>query len=492
VIGVAVVVGVLSRLHSPSALWLDEALSVAIARRPLPELFDALRRDGSPPLYYLVLHAWMAVFGESDSATRALSSIFSLATLPVVWLCGRRLGGRDLAWGATAILAVTPFAVRYATETRMYALVQLLVALGTLAVLRALERPSKGRLLCVSALAGALALTHYWALFLLAVTAAVLLGLALRGPDRTAARRTLVSLLAGGVLFLPWFANFVFQTAHTGTPWAPVPSFNDLYRTVTAWAGDRAGATTVMTLMLLALSVLGVFGHRARSPESGVVLGRPLHRPTLVLLSVAGGTLVLGLTAGIVVGAGYAPRYSSVALVPALMVAALGFRSLPTTARTAALAVIVATGLSNTVQMPFTDSRTQAAVTAVRISAALQPGDVVVYCPDQLGPSVSRRLPSGTVQLTYPLLTSPELIDWVDYAQRNEAADPEVIARELSQSTDGAVFVVWAPGYRTFGDQCEHLNQELAELRGEGLTIVQPDGSFGEQQRVARYPESTG
>ena len=99
-----------------------------------------------------------------------------------------------------------------------------------------------------------------------------------------------------------------------------------------------------------------------------------------------------------------------------------------------------------------------------------------------------RLLPVGTDQLTYPLLADPEIIDWVDYEQRNDAADPEAIAEQLSQRTRGAVFVVWAEGYRTFGDQCEQLNDGLAERRGDGLTIVQRDPHFGEQERVVRFP----
>jgi mannosyltransferase len=159
---VAVALGVLARLHSPSALWLDEALSLGIARRPVPALFDALRRDGSPPLYYLLLHGWIGVFGttpdavrrraeHADPAVRALSTLFSLAALPLVWLSGRRLGGRLVADAGLVLLAVSPFAVRYATETRMYALVQLLAAALLLALLRARERPSPGRLLPVAA-----------------------------------------------------------------------------------------------------------------------------------------------------------------------------------------------------------------------------------------------------------------------------------------------------------------------------------------------------
>ena len=55
-------------------LWLDEALSVNIARLPLGDIPGALRHDGAPPLYYVLLHLWMRVFGTGDGAVRALAA----------------------------------------------------------------------------------------------------------------------------------------------------------------------------------------------------------------------------------------------------------------------------------------------------------------------------------------------------------------------------------------------------------------------------------
>ena len=90
---VLVAVGVVPRFVQRSPLWLDEALSVNIASLPVGDLLEALRHDGHPPLYYLLLHVWMEVFGEGDVAVRALSGVISVATLPLAWVAGRRLAG---------------------------------------------------------------------------------------------------------------------------------------------------------------------------------------------------------------------------------------------------------------------------------------------------------------------------------------------------------------------------------------------------------------
>src|SRR5687767_5243409 len=164
---IATVVGVLARLPTSSALWLDEALSVNIAALPPAELLAALRHDGSPPLYFLALHAWAGVFGDGNGAVRALSSLFSIAALPLAYVIGRRIGGTLAGHAAVVLFAINPFLVRYATETRMYSLVVFLTLLATLSVFRARDVASWPRLIAVSVVSGALALTHYWSGFFL-------------------------------------------------------------------------------------------------------------------------------------------------------------------------------------------------------------------------------------------------------------------------------------------------------------------------------------
>ena len=99
----------------------------------LPDVFSCAA-CGHPPLYYFMLHGWMNVFGSGDIAVRALSGVISVLTLPLAWWAARRRGGRVLALITVSIVALTPFALRYATETRMYALVILFVLAGYLLV----------------------------------------------------------------------------------------------------------------------------------------------------------------------------------------------------------------------------------------------------------------------------------------------------------------------------------------------------------------------
>src|SRR5215204_6398680 len=77
------VVAIVFRFVTKSDLWLDEALTVNIANAPLSDLVDLLKRDGAPPLYYVLLHGWMAIFGTGDVAVRALSGVLGILALPL-------------------------------------------------------------------------------------------------------------------------------------------------------------------------------------------------------------------------------------------------------------------------------------------------------------------------------------------------------------------------------------------------------------------------
>lgn len=460
---------VLVRLHSGSALWLDEALSVNIARLPLPGLFAALRQDGSPPLYYLLLHGWIALFGTGDTAVRALSSLFSVLALPVAYAVGRRLGDRRTGRSAALVLAACPFAIRYATETRMYALVMLLTLLAVLAVLRALRQPSVPRLAAVAGCAGLLALTHYWTLFLLAAGEIVLLLFAWRHRWCRPAVRVLIAVPCGGLLFLPWLPSFAYQARHTGTPWAPAPTWHDAVGTLWQWAGP--GPFGVALALLLAALALWA-------------LPRP---PARQLLLLGLGALVLGLVVSRVQGAGYALRYSAPVAATVLLVPALGIARLGARRGTAALAAVAVLGLCVAVFSPLLGQRTQARATAALLRAHLRPGDLVVYCPDQLGPAVDRLLPAGTDEVVYPTMGPPQRVDWVDYAARNAAGSPSAFAAAVDARATGAVWLVRQDGYRTFGTQCADLDRDLAGLRAGGVVVLQRPASSGEAEWLEGY-----
>jgi hypothetical protein len=463
------VAGLALRFAAWGPLWLDEALSVNIARLPLSELGDALRHDGSPPLYYVLLHGWVSVFGHGAVAARAMSGVVAVATVPAVWAFARSLADRRTAAVAALLAATSPFAVRYGTEARMYALAQLLCALGGWALVSYLRRPRRGSFVAVAVCSGLLALTHYWALFLLA---AVFLLLAWRRRWGAAG-----AVAAGGVLFLPWLPAFAYQLAHTGTPWAPRPQPSVLVDAVFEWAGVGA-ASRFLGVLLILLAALALFGRAVEGARVELDVARPHPVPGRIA-AVVFGTLALGTVAGIVLGSGYAARYSSVVLVPFTVLTAMGTQvfASPVVRRNVVGGVAVL-GVVAAVPGVLTP-RTQAGAVADALRERAVAGDVVVYCPDQLGPAVSRLVQPGLEQVVFPTRGRPDLVDWVDYGPRNKAADGEEFGRALVRDYAGrTIWLVVAGGYRTFGDRCDILAETLRAERPSNEPVVRSRGRY--------------
>jgi mannosyltransferase len=127
-------------------LWRDELASWSAASRTLPQLWAMLHNiDAVLGIYYLGLHLWMAVFGQSATAMRLPSVIAMSAAAAMVALIGRRLGGRLAGLASGLVFAVIPSVSRYAQEARPYAFAMFFAALATLLFLRAMERPRWSR-----------------------------------------------------------------------------------------------------------------------------------------------------------------------------------------------------------------------------------------------------------------------------------------------------------------------------------------------------------
>jgi mannosyltransferase len=123
-------------------LWRDELASWALAERPLGGMFATARRiDAAQLAYYLMLHGWIKVFGDSADAMRSLSVLAMAGAAVCVTLTGQKLAGPRAGLVAGLIFALVPSVSRYAQEIRSYALQVLMATLATLLLLRALDRP---------------------------------------------------------------------------------------------------------------------------------------------------------------------------------------------------------------------------------------------------------------------------------------------------------------------------------------------------------------
>jgi uncharacterized membrane protein len=102
------------------SFWLDEIASVVIARMPGNSFWHWLwTEEGNMALYYVMLRPWLGIH-LGEGTIRLLSVLPGIASVPVMYLLGKRLLGRNVGLLSALLLAFSTCAVVYSQEARGY------------------------------------------------------------------------------------------------------------------------------------------------------------------------------------------------------------------------------------------------------------------------------------------------------------------------------------------------------------------------------------
>ena len=455
-----------------TSFWIDEALSVAIASHPLLEIPGLLRQDGSPPLYYVLLHLWMRLTGTGEAETHAFSALFAVASVPATYWAATSVLSRRGSWIAASLAALVPFLTAYGQETRMYSVVALLSVLATGAFLRAFVL-GRRRFLAVFALFLALLLyTHNWGLFFAAGAGAVLLFLAREGPDRSARLRDGALAFGGAaLLYLPWVPTLVYQATHTGAPWSRTPSPAGLLAGPVALVSSDSAAMALLLAGGAGLATL--FRHAGPIERRGVLAAGILAVATLLLAWISSQ-----------IAPAWANRYLAVLLGPLFLVAGAGLARAGRLGLVA-LALVLLPWLTHT--LPANKSNVEEV--AAQIAPTVAPGDLVVSTqPDQV-PVLHYYFPPGLRYAT-PMgsVYDPRLMDWRDALERMRDARVETsLAPLLDELPVGAHVVLVRPIFRNPSDRAAPW---LAVIRHKSVEWGRTLGRDDRFRRLDAVPRS--
>ncbi len=199
------------------AYWYDESFSAAVATRSVPDIVEVISKDSHPPLYYLMLRAFVAAFGDSVAAVRSLSALGTLALAALGFIYLRKEWGEIGGLAFSAIVLATPMSICAGQEARMYSWLTCFVTAMVLQGAVALRGDRLRSWVALSALTLAAAYTHYYGLVAAGFYWLILFArLAIRGEWSRLKKASIVGVITIA-MYVPWVVFFVSQFSRVAT-----------------------------------------------------------------------------------------------------------------------------------------------------------------------------------------------------------------------------------------------------------------------------------
>lgn len=239
------------------SFWVDELFSLKFASYSLPELFrEVASFDNHPPTYYLLLHFWIQLFGDSELSLRTPSAIFSVLSVYFTFKTGELLFDRRVASIAAFLLALSGFSIYYAQEARMYSFLALASVLSVYFLLKYLEQRTSRALFHYVWSTTLLVYTHLYGVFIIFAENIYVLAVVYRLGNRLPGVSLKKWMTVQGIIFLlslPWFGlliNRILNIAQEGF-WTAVPTVDSLFKTFATFSGTYGGVALWILLMVL-------------------------------------------------------------------------------------------------------------------------------------------------------------------------------------------------------------------------------------------------
>jgi uncharacterized membrane protein len=240
-----------------SDLWSDEVYTKSMLDGSLADFFAKFKNDLHPPLYYLGLRFFTALFGLNATSLRLFSVIGVLSTILLGYFAGQRVFGKQGALYFCLMLISVPMLAAYSHQARMYTWAAFSVT-GVFIYSYLVMKTSKNRDLVLLFVFTVIAMyIHYYSMAAAFVANMFVFLYLLRTKNKKWLPH-LSSLLLAIILFLPWLLMFFIQVKKVQHAfWAPEVSFNAIFScfkipfTEQFWTTNYSIALTILIYSLI-------------------------------------------------------------------------------------------------------------------------------------------------------------------------------------------------------------------------------------------------
>ena len=280
------ILGVISLNLSP--IGLDEPFSIFHAQMDLSDIVSHLKGGNNPPLYEIVLHFWIKIFGISPISVRFPSLVFSICTLFFTFKIAERISGTQDAFFAILLMSFSNYYIYFTHEARAYSLFLLLTVLLIYLVIRISEqKESKNAEFIAFGLVAALLLyTHYFGLFVFIFQSLVLV--LINRKERIVLLKFLFTFIGAIILFSPYiletYSRFVYSS-NSGTWVQATENLGNLHDMIHWFANKNRYGYAI--LMLLLYSSIWKTLYQLKISRFVGIIGRFFLIPVFFFISIS-------------------------------------------------------------------------------------------------------------------------------------------------------------------------------------------------------------
>ncbi len=250
----------------------DEPFTIYHAQMDLPSINRFLEGTNNPPLFEMVLHFWIRIFGNDVVSVRLLPVIFSSVAAFFVYRTGYTFVNFRVGITAALVYTFSVLNLHLAHEARVYALFTLLACLSMYIFLNLITgRKERKYLIYLSIVNLLLLYSHYISFFVILVQ--TLLIFTLPGIRHRLWRAYVLSLMALFLLFLPNLMSFIHSfrvLASQGTCFDPPDGLVSVYNLI--WKFSNKPVTAVLSLIILLAALIKFLVGKDRKSTSAVVI----------------------------------------------------------------------------------------------------------------------------------------------------------------------------------------------------------------------------
>ncbi|MFH1126260.1 MAG: glycosyltransferase family 39 protein, partial [Candidatus Altiarchaeota archaeon] len=253
-----ILIGLLLRTHSLTgeSIWLDEVSSIALAKSSMTQIFENTLWGEHPPIYFIVLHYWSGLFGDSEFSVRFLSVLAGTLAIFMTYKVGALLFDRDVGLLGSLLVVFSRFHIWNSQDARMYAFMPLVTLLSMYFFIKLVDKKtlatSAGYLLSSLLLVS----THFYGIFI--VVAQNIYLFTMRVFSKKEVKIGIAMwILMQAILLIP-VSLFIKAVLRLGTAqrlWIATPSVGTLIATFSEYSGSR-----LLLLLFLFLSLISILG----------------------------------------------------------------------------------------------------------------------------------------------------------------------------------------------------------------------------------------